>query len=131
MIWECVKRNILQELVLASKQATTTKPPKHEGVQNHEDVLEGVRRSGVARQELVITSKISPYQIGTDATRTAWQSLADLSPDVLLIHWPGAARLPPSSPLNAQVGSPLVLCTSLPDSSPDVQLASHSARSCQ
>eukprot|EP00884_Botryococcus_braunii_P018186 jgi/Botrbrau1/5050/Bobra.37_1s0015.2 len=69
---------------------------------NHEEVIEGMRMSGLPREQLFITSKISPYQMGNDATQDTWQSLAPLSPDLLLIHWPGVSRVAPTSPLNYQ-----------------------------
>ncbi len=62
---------------------------------NEEAVGEGIRRSGVARDEIFLTTKVWSSDIGDgDLQRTAEASLARLGVDVvdlLLIHWPNSA----------------------------------------
>ena len=59
---------------------------------NEASVGEGIRRSGVARSEIFLTSKLANSDHGYDATRAAFeQSLKRLGTDYLdlyLIHWP-------------------------------------------
>ena len=52
----------------------------------------------------VQTTKVSPYQHGTAAATAALEaSIAALGEplDLVLVHWPGVARLPATDPLNA------------------------------
>lgn len=62
------------------------------GYGNETEVGEGLRRSGVSRDEIFITSKIPPEQLGADdMMRAAEASLRRLridQLDLLLIHWP-------------------------------------------
>ena len=62
------------------------------GYGNEAEVGEGLRRSGVARDEVFITSKIPPEQLGADdMMRAAEGSLSRLGLDqldLMLIHWP-------------------------------------------
>lgn len=59
---------------------------------NEKEVGEGIRRSGVPREEIFITTKIDNCNQGYEATlRSYEQSLKDLGiekVDLLLIHWP-------------------------------------------
>lgn len=59
---------------------------------NEKEVGEGIRRSGVSREEIFITTKIDNCNQGYDETMRSYeQSLYDLgveSVDLLLIHWP-------------------------------------------
>jgi diketogulonate reductase-like aldo/keto reductase len=40
---------------------------------NHRAIQEGVRTSGVPREEIFITSKISPQEMGTEKTKVAFE----------------------------------------------------------
>lgn len=59
---------------------------------NEKEVGEGIRRSGIPREEIFITTKIDNCNQGYDETiRSYEQSLKDLGVekvDLLLIHWP-------------------------------------------
>jgi diketogulonate reductase-like aldo/keto reductase len=59
---------------------------------NEKEVGEGIRRSGIPREEIFITTKIDNCNQGYDETlRSYAQSLKDLQVDkvdLLLIHWP-------------------------------------------
>lgn len=65
------------------------------GYGNEAEVGEGLRRSGIARDEVFLTSKIPPEQLGADdMMRAAEASLGRLGIDqldLLLIHWPSRA----------------------------------------
>jgi len=65
------------------------------GYGNETEVGEGLRRAGVARDEIFLTSKIPPEQLGSDdMMRAAEGSLRRLGVDqldLLLIHWPSKA----------------------------------------
>lgn len=56
---------------------------------------------------MFITSKVSPYQQGTAKASTACadilQRLDTDYVDLMLIHWPGVARLDAKSPDNARL----------------------------
>jgi 2,5-diketo-D-gluconate reductase B len=62
------------------------------GYANHREVGEGLRRSGLARDEYWLTTKIPPDDFAPAALRaSAVRSLADLGVDhvdLLLLHWP-------------------------------------------
>ncbi|MBN9026642.1 MULTISPECIES: aldo/keto reductase [Kaistia] len=62
------------------------------GYGNEAEVGEGLRRSGIARDDVFITSKIPPEQLGADdMMRAAEASLRRLridQLDLILIHWP-------------------------------------------
>lgn len=62
------------------------------GYSNESEVGEGIRRSGIARDDLFITTKIPPEQLAhDDMLRAAEGSLKRLGVgevDLLLIHWP-------------------------------------------
>lgn len=62
------------------------------GYGNEAEVGEGLRRSGIARDDVFITSKIPPEQLGADdMMRAAEASLRRLridQLDLVLIHWP-------------------------------------------
>ena len=65
------------------------------GYGNETEVGEGLRRSGVARDTIFLTSKVPPEQLAADAMmRAAEGSLRRLGIDqldLLLIHWPSKA----------------------------------------
>lgn len=65
---------------------------------NEAEVGEGMRRSGVARGEIFLTTKVWYDQVGSDAVRrSAEESLRRLGSeylDLLLFHWPNP-RVPP------------------------------------
>lgn len=61
---------------------------------NEADVAEGLRRSGVPRADVFITSKLRPHDAGPPAYDACLASLAALGTpylDLYLIHWPGRA----------------------------------------
>ena len=61
---------------------------------NEEAVGEALRRSGVPRENLFVTTKVSPLSHGYDATlASVHRSLARLRLgwlDCVVLHWPGA-----------------------------------------
>jgi len=63
---------------------------------NEAGVGEGIRRSGVAREELFVTTKLDGQFQGDDraigGTRAALERLGTSYVDLLLIHWPLPAR---------------------------------------
>jgi methylglyoxal/glyoxal reductase len=44
---------------------------------NYKAIREGMVASGVPREDLFITSKISPYELGTERTKAAFQECLD------------------------------------------------------
>lgn len=66
---------------------------------NEKEVGEGIKESGVARDSIFVTSKISPDAMrgGANAVRESIEkSLADLGTgyiDLMLIHWPVAGKI--------------------------------------
>ena len=74
---------------------------------NEAEIGAAVRASGLPRADLFLTSKVSPYQLGAAAAAQACaDSLAALGTqylDLMLVHWPAAARTPADSPLHAQL----------------------------
>lgn len=73
---------------------------------NEADIAAALRGAGIPRSSVFITSKVSPYQQGTaKATAACADILQRLDTDyvdLLLIHWPGVARLDAQSPDNAK-----------------------------
>lgn len=65
-----------------------------------------IRTGSISREDIYVTSKISPYEQGIDKAREACESICnrlDLGyVDLVLIHWPGVAKTPLESPENAQ-----------------------------
>lgn len=78
-------------------------------LQNEEEIGaaigEAIENGLLQREDVYITSKLSPYEMGTEAAATACESiLARLGLDyidLMLIHWPGVAKTELSSPINA------------------------------
>ncbi|WIA12687.1 hypothetical protein OEZ85_006328 [Tetradesmus obliquus] len=74
---------------------------------NEEDIAAALKEQGVSRQDVFITSKVSPYEQGTgQATRACQQILQRLQTDyvdLMLVHWPGVARTDAASPHNAEM----------------------------
>jgi diketogulonate reductase-like aldo/keto reductase len=72
---------------------------------NEDAVAAGIAASGVARESLFITTKLSSYDQGYDNAHAAFnQSLKNLQTDYVdlyLVHWPGTSRLPLESPQHA------------------------------
>ena len=66
---------------------------------NHADVATGVTASGVPRNNIFITTKVAPGDHGeTRAYEAVLRSLAELRTeyaDLVLLHWPGVARMKP------------------------------------
>ena len=77
--------------------------------QNESDIGDAVRNALahglITRDQLYITSKISPYELGTQKAQEACSSILQRLGldyiDLLLIHWPGAAKTPLSSAENS------------------------------
>ena len=88
--------NMFGEVVINAVQtALTTGYRLIDGAQmyhNEKEVGEGIRRSGIPRDEIFITTKIDNCNQGYDETLLSYeQSLKDLGVekvDLLLIHWP-------------------------------------------
>lgn len=74
------------------------------GYGNEREVGEGIRRAGIERDKLFVTTKIPPEQLGADAMlRAAEGSLERLGMDqvdLLLIHWP-SRTLPASETIRS------------------------------
>lgn len=66
--------------------------------QNESEVAEGIRRSGIPRNEIFITSKLQPRDHGKRAYEACLESLQRLKTtflDLYLIHFPGVAGYKP------------------------------------
>ncbi|CAI5933991.1 unnamed protein product [Closterium sp. NIES-64] len=74
---------------------------------NEAEVGEAIREYGIAREEVFITSKASPYEHGfQQALAACAASLERLQTDYLdlyLLHWPGVAKLDRASEKNAEI----------------------------
>ncbi|KAF5828938.1 Aldo/keto reductase [Dunaliella salina] len=74
---------------------------------NEELISSALKQHGIAREEVFITSKISPYQQGAERARAAaleiLQRLDSSYVDLLLIHWPGASKTKTTDPANAKL----------------------------
>ncbi|KAJ3037362.1 hypothetical protein HK097_003531, partial [Rhizophlyctis rosea] len=100
-------RRVVREAVLEGYRLIDTASV----YKNEEDIgiaiAELINGGVVRREELFVTTKISPRDQGTQkAHAAALESLRKLGPavgyiDLLLIHWPGTAKLPPTHHLNA------------------------------
>ncbi|KAG2497704.1 hypothetical protein HYH03_004441 [Edaphochlamys debaryana] len=73
---------------------------------NEAAIREALAASGLPREEVFITSKVSPYEQGRGKAREAVEGILErLGTDYLdlcLIHWPGVARKPATSPIHAE-----------------------------
>ena len=71
---------------------------------NEVEVGEGIRESGIAREDVFITTKIPPTEQGEEkAYQAVLSSLNNLGVswiDLVLIHWPGSAKTALDSPAN-------------------------------
>ncbi len=69
---------------------------------NEADVAAGIAASGVPREDIFITSKLSPKQQGEDEAYAACmgslKALGTSYLDLYLVHWPGAKGLKPHHP---------------------------------
>jgi diketogulonate reductase-like aldo/keto reductase len=69
------------------------------------EVRDAIRDGIVSRSDVFITSKVSPYEMGTEKASKAVDAILERLcleyVDLLLIHWPGASKVPLSSPQNA------------------------------
>lgn len=67
-----------------------------ENYRNESGVGEGIRRSGVPREELFVTTKFNREHHSRDGVRRAFETSADLLGldyvDLLLVHWPNPAQ---------------------------------------
>ena len=74
---------------------------------NQEAIANALKSARVPREQVFITSKISPYEQGSEKSANAINDILsklDTSYlDLLLIHWPGAHKQKPESPRNAQL----------------------------
>eukprot|EP00892_Ulva_mutabilis_P000655 jgi/Ulvmu1/10590/UM065_0044.1 len=74
---------------------------------NHEAIGRAVRESRVPREQIFITSKLSPYEQGTQKATAALaqmlQSLGLQYIDLVLIHWPGVAKMQHDDALHSQL----------------------------
>lgn len=69
---------------------------------NESEVGEAIRASGVPRDEIFLTSKIAPAEMGSEADaftaiELSLQLLQTPYLDLCLIHWPGRAKTDPSN----------------------------------
>ena len=77
--------------------------------QNEEEIGDAVRKaidSGlIEREDVFISSKISPYELGTEKATSACNAVIERLGlgyvDLMLIHWPGVAKTDLSSPINS------------------------------
>mmetsp|Transcript_18620 Transcript_18620/g.41306 ORF Transcript_18620/g.41306 Transcript_18620/m.41306 type:complete len:286 (+) Transcript_18620:1049-1906(+) len=73
---------------------------------NEEAVAQGLLKSGIPRSEVFITTKIKPQDQGEqaayDAAKASLERLGCQYVDLLLIHWPGAAKTGRGSDANRQ-----------------------------
>lgn len=123
------------EVIQAVSWALTNGGVRHidtaTGYRNEEDVASAIRKAGIPREELFITSKLAPHevgspfnswhiflaglkrfqvqsstQVGDDRARKAFDaSLSRLGTsyvDCMLIHWPGAGGLLPADSAHKQ-----------------------------
>ena len=68
-------------------------------------VAAGWQAAGVDREQLWITTKISPRELGDKLTRALEGSAAELAGgtvDLTLLHWPGAAKVAPDADVLAE-----------------------------
>ncbi|KAG0575524.1 hypothetical protein KC19_5G010000 [Ceratodon purpureus] len=76
---------------------------------NEVEIGETVRASGIERDKLFITSKVSPYEQGFEKATQAVNNILDRLGfsylDLCLIHWPGAAKLDTKSNKNSKLRS--------------------------
>ncbi|EFJ40051.1 hypothetical protein VOLCADRAFT_108355 [Volvox carteri f. nagariensis] len=74
---------------------------------NEAPIRQALAESGVPREDVFVTSKVSPYEQGAGRARTAVEGIMERLGlqylDLVLIHWPGVSRVAPDSPLNAQM----------------------------
>ncbi|CAI5490944.1 unnamed protein product [Closterium sp. Naga37s-1] len=74
---------------------------------NEAEIGEAIREYGIAREEVFITSKASPYEHGfQQALAACAASLERLQTeylDLYLLHWPGVAKLDRASEKNAEI----------------------------
>jgi len=73
---------------------------------NEFEIAAALRASSVPREDVFLTSKISPYEQGTEKAQRACEEILERLGtdyiDCLLVHWPGVAKTPLSSPDNKQ-----------------------------
>jgi diketogulonate reductase-like aldo/keto reductase len=103
----CMKGEVCSEAVSTALSAGFRHIDTATCYRNEEAVAEGLRRSGLPRSDIFITSKLSPKEQGYDEAVSALEgSLARLGTsyvDLYLIHWPGAAKTPHASHANSEL----------------------------
>lgn len=69
-------------------------------------IREAIASGVVRRDEVYVTSKVSPFEQGTAAAAAACDAILQRlglgHVDLMLIHWPGVAKKPLESPINAE-----------------------------
>lgn len=69
-------------------------------------IRSAIQSGSISREDIYVTSKISPYEQGAEKARVACQNIVDRLNleyvDLVLIHWPGVAKTPLYSSENAQ-----------------------------
>eukprot|EP00762_Andalucia_godoyi_P007899 ANDGO_01260.mRNA.2 Glyoxal reductase len=79
--------------------------------QNESAVADGIEQSGIRREDVFVTSKLTPSDQGYEAAKLAFEkTLSNLRTDYLdlyLIHWPGTSKISLDSPkhLENRMGS--------------------------
>ncbi|CAG9467530.1 unnamed protein product [Pedinophyceae sp. YPF-701] len=72
---------------------------------NEAEIGEAIRMSGVPREDVFVTSKVSPYEQGEAGASAAVDAILNRLGmeyvDLLLVHWPGVARAKREGPENA------------------------------
>lgn len=69
-------------------------------------IRSSISKGSISREDIYVTSKISPYEQGTEKAREACENICKRLDvgyvDLVLIHWPAAAKVPLQSTENAR-----------------------------
>ena len=94
------------EACIAALQAGYTLIDTARVYRNEVEVGVALKQSGISRDKVFITTKIPPTEQGEsaayDAVHSSLANLGVLYIDLILIHWPGKAKTPLDSNLNAE-----------------------------